>query len=116
MRSFRYIFDGEEELEALLIEMWIRVEEIDAATPEIEIRRHDGAQGTLLIRVDVDPHLERGPQVEMLALKCRYRSLPWRGAPAGYDGCRSADRQQHAAVGRTGARRQRRQSQCMLTT
>jgi hypothetical protein len=112
MRSFRYSFRGEEELEALLVEMWIRVEELHVATPEIEIRRHAGADGILLINLEVDPCLERDPQTNVLRLKCRHRAV----ILAGCGGYRPVERQSRSIAGRGCGRRQRRQSQRIVRT
>jgi hypothetical protein len=54
MRCFSYSFRGEEELENLLIELWIRLEKFQAAAPQLEIRRNAGARGVLLLWLNDD--------------------------------------------------------------
>jgi hypothetical protein len=101
MRCLRYDFQGEEQLEELLIEMWIRVEKMRVKTPEVEIWRYAGAKGTLLIGLQNDPPLK------VLRRKRRCRSLHQAAIFRRYEGYRPAGYRLHS-TDRGSVRRRKR--------
>ena len=57
MRCFSYNFRGEGELEDLLVELWVRLEELQIEVPQLEIRRSGSSKGVLLLWLNDDPRL-----------------------------------------------------------
>ena len=57
MRCFSYSFRDEDELEDLLVDLWLRLEEVQIEAPQLEIRRSGGSTGVLLLWLTTDPLL-----------------------------------------------------------
>jgi hypothetical protein len=91
MRCICYSFHAEEELEDLLIDLWIRLEQIQMEAPELEIRREGRGEGLLLVWLKDDPRRNTLLPIHKTLLPAGgHAPLHQAGIFRRYGGCRAA--------------------------